>query len=172
MERTAFEPLAIVDVQYSESGANAACVVGEHWAADTAIEQRQVCSPDVEPYVPGEFYRREMPPILGVLSAVTTPFEVIVVDSYVVLDEHGTPGLGARLYEHFEQRYAVIGVAKTAYRGSSFAVPVSRGTSRRLLYVTALGISQELAAERVSQMHGNYRVPTLIRLADQLARGR
>ena len=136
------------------------------------MEIRQVSTLTVAPYVPGEFYRRELLPIVNVVSMVTSPVRVIVVDSYVVLDEHGAPGLGAYLYRHFDGRFAVVGVAKTSYRGSTFAVPCLRGSSRRPLFVTELGLSPELAGQCVAKMHGAHRIPTLIGLAHRSARGR
>lgn len=125
----------------------------------------------MQPYRPGAFYERELPCLLAVLEAVTTPFRALVIDGYVELDERGSPGLGAHLHAYFGGEYPVIGVAKTAYRGSSFAARVVRGSGERPLFVTTRGVSRELASELVGRMHGPYRVPTLLRRVDQLARG-
>lgn len=65
----------------------------------------------------------------------------------------------------------VVGVAKTAFKGSSFAVPVLRGSATRPLYVTAAGMDPEMAAGRVRAMHGPHRVPTLLKEVDRLSRG-
>ncbi|MDI3314894.1 MAG: hypothetical protein QJR12_11665 [Mycobacterium sp.] len=48
---------------------------------------------------------------------------------------------------------------------------VHRGASSRPLFVTAAGTSVLEAAEIVGGMHDRYRLPTLLRRADQLARG-
>ena len=64
----------------------------------------------------------------------------------------------------------VIGVAKTSFVGAT-ATPVIRGASATPLYVTAIGIEQAVAAAQITAMHGPFRIPTLIKRADTLARG-
>jgi deoxyribonuclease V len=49
-------------------------------------------------------------------------------------------------------------------------MPVQRGHSRRPLYVSAAGIDAETAARYIQDMHGTYRLPTLLRRVDQLCR--
>ncbi len=66
----------------------------------------------------------------------------------------------------------VVGVAKSRFLSATDAVPVYRGNSRSPLYVTAAGVSAEEAAGWVAGMHGDYRVPSMLRRVDQLARGR
>ena len=161
-------PLVIVDVDYRDSEAIAAAVVASSWDAATAIESRTTRIAEVEPYNPGAFYVRELPCILSVLALVKSEYRAIVIDGYVDLDEHGRPGLGAHLYPH--KNLPIIGVAKTAFRGSSFAVQVLRGTSQKPLFVTARGIDKDHAAMLVRRMHGNFRLPTLIKEVDTLAR--
>src|SRR5262249_21934572 len=119
----------------------------------------------------GAFFERELPCLLEVLSSVESGLCAIVVDGYVDLDEHGTPGLGGHLYWYFGGAVAVVGVAKTAYRGSGFSEKVLRGSSKAPLFVTARGISVGDAAQLVKGMHGEHRIPTLIARVDRLARG-
>lgn len=164
-------PLAIVDVGYGEREALAACVVARGWTGSEPVETRVVSVSEVRPYAPGRFFERELPCLLAVLERLRTEVAAIVVDGYAILDEHGTPGLGGRLHGALGGRTPVIGVAKTAFRGSAFATPVLRGTSARPLYVTAVGLPVELAARRVAAMHGEHRIPTLLGLVDRLARG-
>lgn len=64
----------------------------------------------------------------------------------------------------------VVGIAKTAFRGSPMAVAIQRPSSQRPLFVTSVGIELEEAAELVRQMHGPWRIPTLLGHADRLAR--
>jgi deoxyribonuclease V len=178
-------PIAIVDVGYGEqqtypdgpgsrspaSEALAACVVAQRWADAEPIEVKVVTVGEVRPYEPGRFYERELPCVLAVLERLRTAVEVIVVDGYVILDEQGSPGLGGHLHAHLGPGKAMVGVAKTAYRGSTFATAVLRGASRRPLYVTAMGMEVEPAARLVASMHGSHRIPTLLGLVDRLARG-
>jgi deoxyribonuclease V len=64
----------------------------------------------------------------------------------------------------------VIGVAKTAFRTATHAIPVLRGTSARPLYVTATGMPRTAAAELVQRMAGSHRMPDALRRVDTLAR--
>lgn len=118
----------------------------------------------VLPYRPGEFYLRELPPIRAVLGGLS----LLVVDGYAGLDPGGRPGLGADA--HAEFGIPVIGVAKTAFRTASHAVPMLRGTSVRPLFVTAAGMPRGEAADLVRHMAGQHRLPDAIRRADTLAR--
>jgi len=119
-------------------------------------------------YRPGEFYRRELPPLQAVIPR-SGELALIVVDGYVDLDGEGRPGLGA--YVHAEFGVPVIGVAKTPFRTATHAAQVLRGRSGRPLYVTAAGMPMGDAAQLVDQMVGSFRVPDALRLADRVARG-
>src|SRR4029077_2999769 len=110
---------------------------------------------EVLPYQPGAFYLRELPPVRAVLAG-QGELRMVVVDGYADLDSHGRPGLGARL--HAELGIPVIGVAKSAYRTATHAIPVLRGASSRPLFVTAAGLARDDAADLVRQMAGSYRV--------------
>ena len=122
--------------------------------------------PDVEPYQPGQFYLRELPPLRAVLGGLTG-MALLVVDGYADLDPDGRPGLGARA--HAEFAVSVIGVAKSAFRTATHAVRVFRGASARPLYVTAAGMPRTDAANLVRHMAGRYRMPDALRRADTLA---
>src|SRR5205823_3724417 len=149
----------------------AACVVFTAWTdAEPAAQLVEKIS-GVEPYVPGEFYRRELPCLLAVLGKLPELPECVVIDGYVWLAGEDRPGLGARLYEALGRRVPVVGVAKTRFHSARLAVPVVRGEgSTKPLFVTAAGMEVETAAARVQAMHGTYRIPTLLRLVDQLCR--
>ena len=93
---------------------------------------------------------------------------LLVIDGYADLDPAGRPGLGVYAYRVFA--VPVIGVAKSAFRTATHAVPVLRGTSARPLYVTAAGMPRADAAQLVRRMTGRFRLPDALRRADQLAR--
>ena len=164
--------LIAVDVQYAELAVVTAAVGFIDWS-DPASALEGVLRANVtpEPYEPGAFYKRELPFLLEAIALVERryPVEAVVIDGHVWLWED-QPGLGARLHEGLGARKAVIGVAKAAFAGGS-AVPVLRGDSSRPLFVTAAGMNADGAAELVRGMHGPHRVPTLLKRADQLARG-
>jgi deoxyribonuclease V len=161
--------IACVDVDYREAAAAAAGVWFRGWSASESEAKAVATFSETAPYQPGEFYRRELPCLLGVLARGPAA-DVVVVDGYVWLGP-GRPGLGAHLHAALDGRLIVIGVAKTRFAGAMDAVPVYRGDSRSPLYVTAVGASSAEAADWVAGMYGPYRLPTMIKRADQLARG-
>lgn len=159
--------LACVDVQYAAGGATAACVGFEAWT-DAAPGYEAVATSPQAPadYRPGAFYERELPYVRAMLEPLAARLEIAIVDGYVWLGP-GRAGLGAHL--HAALGCAVVGVAKSPFAGAD-AVAISRAGTRPL-YVTAVGVDPEVAAAHVRAMHGPYRIPTLLRRVDQLARG-
>jgi deoxyribonuclease V len=162
--------IACVDVDYRNEGAVAACVLFRDWGDPAAAAEHVERIAHVEEYVPGQFYRRELPCLLTVLAALPAPPEVIVVDGYVWLDGAGRPGLGAHLYEALKRAIPILGVAKTRFDSCIVAIPVRRGGSRRPLFVTAAGLDVAEAARQVECMHGAFRIPTLLKRVDELCR--
>lgn len=165
--------IVAVDVQYADQGAIAAAVVFDSWARGTAATEHFKWINTVRDYVPGAFYLRELPcliDVLGDLDNVNVKIETVIVDGYVWLDGAGTKGLGAHLYDAMNHDVNVIGVAKTRFKGSSHAAEVMRGTSAVPMYVTSVGVKREVAADCIQSMHGEYRIPTLLKRVDQLAR--
>lgn len=163
--------LACADVHYREREAQGALLLFANWSAATSTEQRLVHLPAASEYRPGHFYERELPVLLALLAQVNQPLAAIIIDGYVWLGAADEKGLGAHLYEALGRSVPVVGVAKTAFKGSGFAVPVLRGNTTRPLYVTAAGMDPGAAAEHVRAMHGPYRVPTLLKEVDRLSRG-
>lgn len=160
-----------VDVDYRDPDAVAACVVFREWTDAEPTEQHLQNVQGIQPYVPGQFYLRELPCLLAVLQLVREPIEVVIVDSYVWLKDETHPGLGAHLYEALQRKVPVVGVAKTCFLSAELAVPVARGEeSKRPLYVTAAGMAAQEAALCVQRMHGPYRMPTLLKMVDSLCR--
>src|SRR5262249_23574876 len=124
----------------------------------------------VEQYEPGQFYKRELPCLLAVLGHVREPIDVVVVDGFVWLGDETRPGLGAHLHRALGETVPVVGVAKNPFVGAVVAGPVRRGAGRKPLWVTAVGLDADVAAEAVHSMHGDSRLPTLLRRVDQLCR--
>jgi deoxyribonuclease V len=161
-----------MDVQYQEDErALSAGVVFNDWKDAEPVEQVVVEIDKTEPYVSGQFYKRELPCLLAVLKQLSEPVDVIVVDGYVDL-RPGQPGLGRYLFNELGGRVQVVGVAKTAFLGAH-TTPVLRGESRKPLFVTSSGggAARFQAAIAVREMHGQYRFPTLLKRVDSLARG-
>jgi len=159
-----------VDAHYGQTGSIVAGVVFEKWEDAAPIETRQDLHGPPLPYESGQFYKRELPLILDTVSALRANPSIIVVDGYVFLDGSGRKGLGAHLYEALGRVVPVVGVAKTAFKGSPHAAQVTRGNSQMPLYVTTVGMDQDTTAAHIVSMHGPHRIPTLLKLADQLSR--
>jgi deoxyribonuclease V len=156
------------DVHYLASGgARAAAVIAADAAFSGLTADRIAVVPDVEPYQPGQFYLRELPPLRAVLDGLAE-MTLLIIDGYADLDPGGRPGLGSRARDEFG--VPVIGVAKSAFRTATHAIPVLRGTSARPLYVTAAGMARTDAADLVRHMAGQHRLPDALRRADRLAR--
>jgi deoxyribonuclease V len=156
-----------VDVDYQPDLVTAACV-GAEWPDAIATIEVIVRTPGPAPeYESGAFYERELPYLLTVLARMPA-LDAVIVDGYVWLAPE-RPGLG--WYLNRELGIPVIGVAKNPFAGAQ-AIEMVRGDSARPLFVTAIGFDPGEAAQRVREMHGDHRIPTLLRRVDALARGR
>jgi len=162
--------VATVDACYGDESALVACVVFGEWGASTPDNVVTAQVDGISAYHPGAFYKRELPVLLAVLREIKEPLRAVIVDGYVWLDARQTPGLGAHLHDALLRRVPVIGVAKTPFRGDDWSRRVMRGKSRRPLFVTAAGYPSDEAAEAIRTMHGDSRIPTMLRLADHPAR--
>lgn len=160
--------IACVDVDYRADHAAAACLTFHQWEDAAPVSTIVARIDDVEDYVPGEFYKRELPCLLQVLEPIAADLTTVVVDGYTSLAP-GKPGLGAHLYEALGREIPVVGVAKTRFAGAT-SEDVLRGTAIRPLYVTAIGMTVVDAAAFVKSMHGPYRIPTLLKLVDHVCR--
>ena len=126
----------------------------------------------IEPYEPGSFYKRELPCIMALLADIDLDeLTAIVVDGYVCLGQAEKPGLGRYLYEAIDQAVPVIGVAKNRFADTPEKCEILRGNSQSPLFVTAVGMPLEIAKADIAGMHGENRIPTLLKRADQLCRG-
>jgi deoxyribonuclease V len=161
--------IACLDVDYRDAVACAAGVTFRDWRDADTVDERVIYVGAVEPYAPGQFFRRELPCLLAILRALP-PVRVVVVDGYVWLDGAAKAGLGAHLYHALAEQIPIIGVAKTRFRGAEGACELIRGESRRPLFITAAGMETECAAEHVRAMPGRHRIPRLIARADYLCR--
>jgi deoxyribonuclease V len=160
--------IAFTDVHYGTDDALAACVLVDRWDATEPLAEWTCRVAPIAPYEPGAFFKRELPCLLEVLRRAP-PLEVVVIDGYVFLDDAGTKGLGAHLSEALGN-VPVIGLAKTAFKGSTFAQVVPRPGSVKPLFLTCVGLETSTALEHVGQLHGPWRLPTLVKRVDALAR--
>jgi deoxyribonuclease V len=159
-----------VDVQYGEDCGHAAGVLFAHWddlAPLACVSKKQT---GVGDYVPGEFYKRELPCILALLGELDQLPETIVIDGFVFLDGHAQAGLGKHLYDALDGKARIIGVAKTAYAGIGDDYKLLRGDSIKPLFITCIGLELAEAKECIAAMHGPHRMPVLLKTVDRLCR--
>ena len=125
----------------------------------------------VADYKSGEFYKRELPCILKLLEEHQLEPDTIILDGYVWLDGISKPALGYHLQQAIDFSPALIGVAKNRHSALGDNFDVLRGGSQKPLYVTTMGIDINSAKEAIAKMHGDFRLPTLIKKADSACRG-
>lgn len=164
--------IGIIDVYYLEDWANAALIGFDNWEQETILLEKIQKDAISDAYVPGQFYKKELPAILKLLEGVPLSlFEIIVVDGYVFLDDNKQPGMGHYLWQALDMQIPIIGVAKNKFKLiDQLAIPIFRGESKKPLYVTSVGIDQNVAANFIQEMKGNYRIPELLKAVDQLSR--
>lgn len=160
-----------VDVHYRERYAKAVGVLF-NWEDEAIKREFITLVEDVKPYEPGAFYKRELPCILEVLNRVDIKtIETIVIDGFVYIDNNRNYGLGAHLFEALKEEIPIIGVAKRPFLDVDFvSMPILRGNSKQPLYISSIGMDLQLAAEKIKQMHGENRNPTILKRLDQITK--
>jgi deoxyribonuclease V len=162
--------IMIFDVDYRADHAKVSCVITDSWSSNKCSAVDTIIR-DVAEYEPGAFYKREMPCILKLLNDI--PFlkpAVIVIDGYVHLGEDQHDGLGAHLYRALGETIPVVGVAKTYFHGTPADQAVLRNGSQKELYVSCIGANLATMKANVQAMHGEFRIPTLLKFVDQHCR--
>jgi deoxyribonuclease V len=161
--------VACFDVYYNENNARASCIVFEKHEEESIIAEYNEIVENISEYIPGQFYKRELPCILKIMEKLKEEIDFIIVDSFVWLNE-GRRGLGAYLYKALNCKIPIIGVAKTFYKDSTNYLEAYRGCSNKPLYVSSTGIDLNYAAEFIKSLDGDYRIPKVLKLVDQASR--
>ncbi|HOJ76833.1 MAG TPA: endonuclease V [Bacillota bacterium] len=161
--------MVCLDVYYYEDYANACGIVFETEPEERVLaDYSEVVKPIAE-YIPGEFYKRELPCLLKVIDKIQETIDLIIIDSFVWLG-NGKKGLGVHLYEALSEKIPVIGVAKTHFKDCAQYTEVYRGKSKKPLYVSAIGIELDYSTELIKKLKGDHRIPDLLKRVDQLSR--
>lgn len=160
------------DTYYFENKAKTICVEFCNWTDEKCYKIYSEILENIQEYVSGEFYKRELPCILSLLEKIDlTKVETIIVDGYVYLDDEKKYGLGGYLYEKLGGEIPIIGVAKTNFATiETNKKSVFRGESTKPLFITAIGIDIDEAVEKIKHMHGEFRMPTLLKEMDRLTK--
>ncbi len=156
------------DTYYFDNQAKTVCLAFETWNSNEPNVTYAETLEGIADYVPGQFYKRELPCILSLLKQINTAdVEAIVVDGYVYLDDEQTLGLGGHLYNALQQSIPIIGVAKSNFATlNKLKLPILRGNSLNPLFITSVGIDLQTAGQCIAAMAGCYRIPTLLKALD------
>ena len=172
----------VFDIAYDEKEniAKAAAVEFTNFSDDIADNIYTYISPIQSEYIPGQFYKRELPAIVALieneigLDKLKNEYDLIMVDGlYQLGPDH--PGLGAKLKEYLMNEHnidiEVVGVAKTYFHDcEKVAELVNRGKKAiKPLYVNGSDVHKSYDS-MIKNMHGNNRLPTLIKLVDSICR--
>jgi len=160
-----------IDVHYRAEEAQAVGMLF-NWDSIHAIQIVNATVKDIKEYVPGEFYKRELPCLMDIINKIDlNSLEAIIVDGHVYIDNELNLGLGGKLWESLQQKVPVIGVAKTSFfRNKNTVIEVNRGKSDKPLYVSSIGMDVSLAACKVKEMAGGFRIPSLLKELDVLTK--
>lgn len=160
------------DTYYYDNKAKTVCLEFEKWSENKNFKIYTEIIDNVEEYIPGEFYKRELPCIISLLNKCDLKnIEVIIVDGFVYLDDENKFGLGGYLYEKLNKKIPIIGVAKTNFATiEKHKKPLFRGESKKPLFITAIGIELDDAVQKIESMNGEYRIPTLLKELDRLTK--
>lgn len=160
-----------IDVKYYD---NVAKAVGVLFNSDDSTSDNFIITyvDTIEEYIPGEFYKRELPCIQKIMEQVDLEtITIIIVDGHVFVDNFKKYGLGGFLWEQLNEKIPVIGVAKNPYYQNSDTVQeIIRGESGKPLYVSAIGMDLTEAADLIKNMKGMYRIPTILKDLDKVTK--
>ena len=161
------------DTYYGEGYAKTAVIGIEDWdSSEPAFILTDVIH-EVNDYESGAFYKRELPCLISIIEKIDLDYskDILVIDGYVILSDEGELGLGGYLYHELDRRIPVIGVAKNDFVSlHHLKNPIYRGESKKPLFVTALGYDLQKASGKIMNMDGEFRIPTILKLADQKSR--
>lgn len=168
-----------IDVYYEEDKYKAVGICFKDWKDinPSKVYIKEVpLEKDIQEYIPGQFYKRELQPVLSIVQLYQKEEkeypEIIVVDGFVTLKNNEgeeSKGLGEKLKESLNNpNIKVVGVAKNKYgRCDEISGLVYRGKSRRPLYV-----QPPEYAQKIQEMKGEYRIPTLLKRLDKYTKNR
>ncbi|OXA86637.1 endonuclease V [Flavobacterium hercynium] len=164
--------LLAFDTYYFDGKAKTVCIEFNKWNDSNDYKVHSEIIDNIEEYIPGEFYRRELPCILSLLEKMKLKnIDAIIVDGYIYLDDDKKYGLGGHLYEKLNQKIPIIGVAKTNFASlNKDKKSLFRGDSKKPLFITAIGIDLDDAFEKVKSMAGEFRFPALLKELDRLTK--
>lgn len=161
------------DTYYGDDYAKTAVVGIESWNSFKPSFELSDIIHEVNEYESGAFYKRELPCLLSIINKIRLKpdKDILIIDGYVNLSDEGKPGLGGYLFNELRGKVPVIGVAKNDFTPlNNLKKIIYRGGSKKPLFVTTLGYDLQKASEKILNMHGEFRIPTILKLVDQRCR--
>lgn len=160
------------DTYYYENKAKTVCLSFKDWNLEENYKIFSETISQVEEYVSGEFYKRELPCILSLLSKIDlNDVDLIIIDVFGFLNDENKFGLGAYLYKTLDEKIPIIGVAKRDFASiEKNRRKIFRGVSKNPLFITSIGIDLNLASKKIEEMKGEYRIPNLLKELDKLTK--
>lgn len=172
-----------LDSYYKDDTCNTSLVLFENEKSSEPIYTDTIYTKVTSDYIPGEFYKRELPGIEKILTKfIKEHFDwwdktyIIITDSFVTL-KNGCDewkGLGSYLKEYLKSigyNKVIYGVAKTNFCDcDKISEVIYRGKSKTPLYVQSSTLDNIGVRFMIQNMHGEYRIPTMLKLVDQLSR--
>src|SRR5215471_16698552 len=104
--------IVALDVHYSETTAHASAVVFNEWHSREYIACYTAIDSPVAEYEPGQFYMRELSPLLSVIRKIAYQVDTYIIDGYCHLSSGNAPGLGEYLHRSLKVPATILGVAK------------------------------------------------------------
>ena len=161
-----------LDTYYFENKAKTVALEFSNWSDNIETARYSEVLENIEEYISGEFYKRELPCILSLISKIDVKkIEFIIIDGYVFVDDNSKLGLGGFLYEKLNKKIPIIGVAKTDFISlTKNKISLLRGKSKNPLFISSIGINLNEVTDKIKQMSGEFRIPTLLKKLDTLTK--
>ncbi len=169
-----------VDTYYFGNKAKTVGIIFKDWSSETIdeiVSEITICN---EPYISGQFYKRELPCIKSLLANKLKHIhqeavEAIIVDGFCYVKDgnkySNNYGLGGHLYDDLYGDVPIVGIAKTNLMTvNECKKAVFRGQSKKPLFVSSVGVNVDSVALKVAKMAGNHRIPTLLKELDRLTK--
>lgn len=167
-----------LDSYYKEDICNTSLVLFANVESQIPILTDTIFTKVKTKYIPGEFYKRELPGIEKILFKFQLDHpdywnnvDIIITDSFVRLkvEDKEWDGLGNHLHNIIKDKI-IIGVAKSNFGDcDQISEIIYRGNSKTPLYVQSTR-DNYIASLFIKQMHGKYRIPTMLKEVDKLSR--
>ena len=155
--------LAIDSYYYSDTNCYTVGLVFSHWNSKKPDYILESTVSEFAPYIPGQFYKRELPGVLSIIRQVNLrEFDTIILDGFTRLLDNSLniiPGL------------SIIGVAKSMFcKSDSVSLPLYRGQAKTPLWISVSSGSEidlMTARDYIKSMYGDSKLPDMLKLLDK-----